>query len=129
MIKTVLILFSLISFSFAEVKYPTQQEFIDKIRNQEFDHLRIEHGYLYFGVLKDRADTLYAEGHYSLENILVKDLIEKSNTRLVIVEDDSANYYWMQELFFIVLALLFSALLGMVIYKQNQILKLLRANQ
>lgn len=126
MIKIVLVLLSLIAMSFAEIKYPTQQEFINKIKNQEFDHLLVEHGYINYGVLKGNIDTLYSEGHYSLENILVKDLIEKSNTRLVIIEDESPNYYLMQGVFFLILALLFSVLLGIVIYKQNQILKVLR---
>lgn len=126
MIQIVLFLLSLMAMSFAEVKYPTQQEFIKKIQNQEFDHLLVEDGYINYGVLKGTVDTLYSDWNYSLENILVKDLIEKSNTRLVVIQDVSPTYYLMQEVFFLILILLFIFLLGTVIYKQNQILKVLR---
>lgn len=129
MFKVVLILFSLISLSFAEVKYPTQQEFIDKIRNQEFDYLIVGYGTIHHGVLKGSGDSLFLEGHYPVDNILVRELIDKSGVKLVVSEDDSVNYYWMQELFFIVLVLIMISLFCVMIYKQNQILKLLRQNK
>lgn len=126
MIKAVLILISLISLSFADVKYPTQQEFITKVKNQEFEYLIVDYGSINHGVLKGSGDSLFLEGHYPVDNIFVRELIDKSGVKLVVSEDDSANYYWMQELIFIVLILIMISLFGVMVYKQNKILKVLR---